>query len=95
MELDQNTMVSDAQATLTGQTSMHGLDAVPGATISLPVSSNTLAGITIAAPTSSSGAATTPARSAVAPPPAPTASGALFSGAAEEPLFGGEASVDF
>jgi hypothetical protein len=94
MELDQNTMVSDAQATLTGQTSMHGLDAVPGATISLPVSSSTLAGITIAAPTSSSGAATTPARAAVAPPPVPSASGALFSGAAEEPLFGGEASVD-
>jgi hypothetical protein len=44
MELDQNAMVADAQATLTQQTSIHAIDATPGAFVSLPVPSSVLAG---------------------------------------------------
>ena len=89
MALDQNAMVAEAQATLTGQTSMHGIDAVAGSNVSLPAPSSALAGGAVSYPggAAASAAATvaaSPARAAAAPPAAPTAapaaSGALFVG---------------
>lgn len=37
MQLDQNTQVADAQATLTGQSSIHAIDSAPGSTPSLHI----------------------------------------------------------
>jgi hypothetical protein len=84
MELDQNVCVTDAQATLTGQTSMHGMDAVSGAPIALPIPTSTLAGKSFAV-------AASPARAA-APSTVPAASGgALFSGSSAPPASTGGA----
>jgi len=93
MALDQNAMVAEAQATLTGQTSMHGIDAVAGSNVSLPAPSSALAGGAVSYPSGATAAASvaaSPARAAAAPPAAPTAapaaSGALFVGSsATEP----------
>ena len=91
MELDQNAMVSDAQATLTGQTSMHGLDAVAGSNVSLPVPSAALTGAPFTlGPSSGAGAsasAASPAPAKTAPPAAP-----LFAGGASAPAPAPEAS---
>lgn len=76
MELDQNTQVTDAQATLTGQTSMHGMDAIAGTPISLPIPSATLAGKPFAVGVTG-GAVNT----ASSPAKDSSTSGALFSGA--------------
>jgi hypothetical protein len=90
MALDQNAMVAEAQATLTGQTSMHGIDAVAGSDVSLPAPSSALAGGAVSYPSGAAAVAASPARAAAAPPAAPTAapaaSGALFVGSsAAEP----------
>ena len=44
MRLDQNAQITDAQGTLTGASSMHGLDTVPGSNLSLPVPTTVLEG---------------------------------------------------
>ncbi len=94
MGLEQNTQVTDAQSTLTGASSMHGLDAVAGSPNSLHVPTQVLQG-TFFRP---SGAAAASSQS-----PAPQqqqqvspSSQAMFSGSSEPataaPLFGGDSA---
>ncbi len=78
MELEQNTQVTDAQSTLTGASSMHGLDAVAGSPNSLHVPTAVLQGAAFA-PSGAAGAAS-PAYKAAPVEPAPSSGGALFSG---------------
>jgi hypothetical protein len=92
MELEQNTQVTDAQATLTGASSMHGLDAVAGSPNSLHVPTAVLQGAAFApsgavaapAPSPVAAAPAAPAAmftgSSAAPPPAPTAEPSIFGG---------------
>lgn len=82
MELDQNSMVADAQATLTQQTSIHAIDATPGAFVSLPVPTSVLSGGSYVTQAGGS-----PSKMAMAAAPAaqPTSAGAegndaMFSG---------------
>ena len=101
MALEQNTQVTDAQSTLTGASSMHGLDAVAGSPNSLHVPTQVLQG-TFFRPSGTAAAA-----SSQSPAPAaaqqqqqqvsPSAqSQAMFSGSSEPatsaPLFGGDSS---
>lgn len=88
MELDQNAMVTDAQATLTGQTSMHGMDAIAATPISLPVPTSVLTASVASSrgPVLSSGAGASPSKPAAAayePAPAAASGGAMFSGSSE------------
>ena len=77
-ELDQATMVADAQATLTGQMSMHALDATgPSATLALPSSRLGPGGGTIRLPAGAGGGAPAePVAAKSAPDGAPASGGA-------------------
>jgi len=70
MELSQNNMITDAQATLTGSSSMHGMDCIAGSNLSLPAPSNVLEGN---GGSVGGGAASTPTFSVAPPAPAQSA----------------------
>jgi len=94
MSLEQNTQVTDAQATLTGASSMHGLDAVAGTPNSLHVPTLVLHGAAFK-PTGTPVAAPPPPAAAAPAPSAPAPEAAMFSGSsapppAGAPLFGGD-----
>ena len=93
MGLEQNTQVTDAQSTLTGASSMHGLDAVAGSPNSLHVPTQVMQG-TFFRPSGAAASSQSPAPQQQQQ--ASPSSQAMFSGSSEPataaPLFGGDSA---